>query len=133
MLLELDAEARRAIVDPLLHKTSELVRAEASCGQRRNSLKHRRTFGRGLDLIGADLRKKGMRGENLRGAYLIAADLREVDLSGVDLIGADLRDADLRGADLSKSIFLTQSQINAAKGDAGTKIPSALSLPAHWG
>lgn len=133
LISELDAEAQRAKVNPLLLKTSELVRAEASHGPRRNSLKHRRAFGRGLDLIGADLRKKELRGENLRGAYLIAANLREVDLSGADLIGADLRDADLRGADLSKSIFLTQSQINAAKGDAGTKIPSALSRPAHWG
>lgn len=132
-LLKLDIEAQRAKVDLLLLKTSELVRAEVSCGQRKNSLKPKRTFGRGLDLIGADLRKKEMRGENLRGAYLIAADLREVDLSGADLIGADLRDADLSGADLSKSIFLTQSQINAAKGNADTKIPSALSRPAHWG
>lgn len=133
LLLKLDAEAQRAKVDPLLLKTSELVRAEVSHGPRRNFLKHRRAFGRGPDLIGADLRKKELRGENLRGAYLIAADLREVDLSGADLIGADLRDADLRGADLSKSVFLTQSQINAAKGDAGTKIPSALSRPTHWG
>lgn len=49
-----------------------------------------------------------------------------------DFIGADLRDADLSGANLTDTIFLTQVQINAAKGDANTKLPSLLSRPAHW-
>jgi uncharacterized protein YjbI with pentapeptide repeats len=49
-----------------------------------------------------------------------------------DLIGADLRGADLRGADLSGSIFLIQSQLDAAKGDAKTKVPLALTRPTHW-
>ncbi|WP_425804540.1 pentapeptide repeat-containing protein [Desulfitobacterium sp. Sab5] len=132
-LLKLDILVHRAKVDTLLQKTSELVRTEASGGKQKISLRRKKVLGRGLDLIGADLRKRDMRGENLRGAYLIAADLRDVDLSGADLIGADFRDADLRGANLSKSIFLTQTQINAAKGNADTKIPSSLSRPMHWG
>ncbi|WP_434510315.1 pentapeptide repeat-containing protein [Desulfitobacterium sp. AusDCA] len=132
-LLKLDIPVHRAKVDTLLQKTSELVRTEASGGKQKISLRRKKVLGRGLDLIGADLRKRDMRGENLRGAYLIAADLRDVDLSGADLIGADFRDADLRGANLSKSIFLTQAQINAAKGNADTKIPSSLSRPMHWG
>lgn len=49
-----------------------------------------------------------------------------------DLIGADLRGADLSGADLTGSIFLTQAQLNAAKGDSATKLPAALTRPAHW-
>ncbi|WP_435798157.1 pentapeptide repeat-containing protein [Streptomyces decoyicus] len=49
-----------------------------------------------------------------------------------DLIGADLRDADLGGADLTGALFLTQAQLNAAKGDAATRLPAALSRPAHW-
>lgn len=132
-LSKLDIPDHRAKADTLLQKTSELVRAEAYGSKRKTSLKRKKVFGRGLDLIGKDLRKIDMKGENLRGAYLIAADLRDVDLSGVNFIGADLRDADLRGADLSKSIFLAQVQINAAKGNADTKIPSSLSRPAHWG
>lgn len=132
-LLKLDIPVHRAKVDTLLQKTSELVRTEASGGKQKISLRCKKVLGQGLDLIGADLRKRDMRGENLRGAYLIAADLRDVDLSGADLIGADFRDADLRGANLSKSIFLTQAQINAAKGNADTKIPSSLSRPMHWG
>lgn len=68
----------------------------------------------------------------MRGAYLIAADIRGTDLSGADLIGADFRDTDLCGADLSNSIFLTQGQLNAAKGDASTNLPTSLTRPTHW-
>ena len=49
-----------------------------------------------------------------------------------DFIGADLRDADISGANLTGSIFLTQAQINAAKGDSNTKLPSSLKTPFHW-
>jgi uncharacterized protein YjbI with pentapeptide repeats len=49
-----------------------------------------------------------------------------------DLIGADLRDADLSAADLSDSLFLIQSQLDAAKGDTRTKLPPSLTRPAHW-
>jgi uncharacterized protein YjbI with pentapeptide repeats len=69
---------------------------------------------------------------NLRGAYLIGADLRGADLRQADLIGADLRDADLRGADLTGALFLTQSQVNAARGDQTTRLPVAVTRPSHW-
>ena len=130
-LMELDVEVHRADVNTLLLKTSELVRAEARRGQKAHSGRQK-AFGRGADLIAADFRRIDLRGANLRGAYLIAADLRGTDLSGADFIGADFRDADLRGADLTKSIFLTQTQLNAAKGDTSTKLPSSLTRPTHW-
>lgn len=131
-LMELDVAVRRADVNALLLKTSELVRAEARSGHNAHSGRQK-TFGRGANLIAADLRKIDLRGANLRGACLIAADLRGTDLSGADFIGADFRDADLRGADLTKSIFLTQAQVAAAKGDTSTKLPSQLTRPKHWG
>ncbi|WP_257968025.1 pentapeptide repeat-containing protein [Peribacillus deserti] len=53
-------------------------------------------------------------------------------MRSADLIGADLRDADLSGADLTGSIFLTQAQINSAKGSAHTKLPPRLHTPEHW-
>lgn len=81
------------------------------------------------DLIGRDLRGQALTNANLRGALLIAADLRGVDLAGTDLLGADLRDARLHGADLSRSLFLTQPQLNAARGDAATQIPPRLRHP----
>jgi len=125
-IMELDAAAHRADVNALLLRTSELVRAEALRSQKGASGR-RKTFGRGADLIGAKLRGADLKGANLRGACLIAADLR-----AADLIGADFRDADLRGADLTESIFLTQAQINSAKGDADTKLPPSLTYPSHW-
>jgi uncharacterized protein YjbI with pentapeptide repeats len=130
-LMGLDVAAHRAGVNTLLLKTSELVRAETRRGQKARS-GHKKTFGAGADLIAADLRRVDLRGANLRGACLIAADLRGADLIGTDLIGADFRDADIRGADLTGSIFLTQAQLNTAKGDADTKLLPSFTRPAHW-
>ncbi|MBW5448845.1 pentapeptide repeat-containing protein [Cohnella sp. CFH 77786] len=130
-LLDLDAAAHRAEVNTLLLQTSELVREDA---RRRdgNPPKPRKNVRRGADLIGAKLRGADLRFANLRGAYLIAADLREADLRTADLIGADFRDADIRGANLGGSLFLTQAQLNAAKGDARTQLPQFLTRPVHW-
>jgi uncharacterized protein YjbI with pentapeptide repeats len=122
-VMELDVAAHRRDVNVLLLRTSELVRGEA---------RRRKIDRRGADLIGADLRGADLRVANLRGAYLIGADLRGADLRVADLIGADLRAADLSGADLRDSIFLTQSQLDAAKGDTDTKLPPSLTRPAHW-
>ncbi|WP_297421001.1 pentapeptide repeat-containing protein [Clostridium sp.] len=130
-LLKFDIVLFRPRVNSLLFQTSEIVRKRAG-NNKTATLKSKRIFGGGLDFIGADLRKKDLRGANLSGAYLIAADLREVDLSFADLIGADLRDADLRGANLSNSIFLTQAQVNSAKGDGNTKLPKFISKPVNW-
>lgn len=122
-LLETDVAAVRHEVNTLLLRASELVRARVP-GRRRNH--------RGADLIGADLRRADLRGASLRGARLIAANLTGADLRTADVIGADLRDADLSGADLTGSLFLTQAQLNAAKGDAATRLPGELVRPAHW-
>ncbi|TMR90571.1 pentapeptide repeat-containing protein [Nonomuraea basaltis] len=121
VLEKLDVAAHRTEVNVLLSRTSELVRA----GQPGKD--HR-----GADLIGARLKGADLRGANLRGAYLIGADLRGADVRQADLIGADLRGADLAGADLTGAIFLTQAQLNAAKGDAATRLPPALTRPSHW-
>lgn len=130
-LAKLDLVPVRMCVNPLLLQTSESVRKRASNNQK-NNLKGKKTFGGGLDFIGKDLRKKDLRGANLSGAYLIAANLSGVDLSFTDLIGADLRDADLSGANLSKSIYLTQAQINTAKGDINTRLPKSIVRPMNW-
>lgn len=124
-MLQLDVPAHRAVVGGLLGQASEEVRAQAPKGKPRK-------VGRGLELLGAKLRGADLRAHSFRGALLIAADLRDADLRVADLIGADLRDADLSGADLRGCLFLTQVQINAAKGSRQTKLPPALQLPRHW-
>ncbi|AJH19604.1 pentapeptide repeats family protein [Bacillus mycoides] len=125
-LMEVNVPLHRAEVNILLLETSELVWKEM------NVARKKRISHRGADLMGANLKKRDLQGANLRGAYLIAANLRDANLRGADLIGADLRDADIRGTDFTNSIFLTQVQINAAKGDKYTKLPKVLSRPVHW-
>jgi pentapeptide repeat protein len=86
----------------------------------------------GQDLVGRDLRDVPLARADLRGALLIAADLSDTDLDRTDLLGADLRDADLSGADLSTALFLTQPQLNGARGDAATVLPARLRRPHGW-
>jgi hypothetical protein len=86
----------------------------------------------GNDLAGQDLRATDLARADLRGALLIAADLRDSVLDRTDLLGADLRDTDLSGADLSTALFLTQPQLNSARGSAGTRLPAHLRRPPAW-
>jgi uncharacterized protein YjbI with pentapeptide repeats len=130
-LIKLDLVAHRNNVNDLLSKTSEFVRTKARRGKK-TTLKRKKTIAGRLNFIGSDLRKINLTGEDLRGSFLIAADLRGVDLSDADLIGADLRDADIRGANLTNSIFITQAQINVAKGDSNTRLPMSIVRPAYW-
>jgi len=109
--------------NPLLQRASEHLRA---------GVRPRGADRRGAQLMGANLRGADLRGTSLRGARLVGADLRAADLRLADLTGADLRGADLRGADLSTALFVTQAQLDSARGDASTRIPAARVLPARW-
>ena len=115
----LDVAAERRAVGDLLARVSDAVRGAGP--DLRNA-----------DLMGRHLRRRDLRRASLRGAYLIGADLRGMDLGTADLLGADLRAADVRGADLSRCLFLTQPQVTAARGDTSTRLPVAVSTPAHW-
>jgi uncharacterized protein YjbI with pentapeptide repeats len=118
----LDTEEVRREVDVLLRRTSELARALRPAGPDL----------RGADLVGRHLEGADLRGADLRGALLIGADLAGADLGGADVIGADFRATDVRGAHLDGSLFLTQFQVNAAKGDVRTTLPPVLARPRHW-
>ncbi|WP_035304483.1 pentapeptide repeat-containing protein [Actinokineospora inagensis] len=145
------AEAVRADVVALRAETERLTERLAEAGARTVDVHaHRRKVNtvllavstrvrgrgvdhRGADLVGARLRGANLRDASLRGAHLIGADLREADLRGADVIGADLRGADLRGADLTGALFLIQSQVDSARGDARTRLPTTVRSPRHWG
>jgi Pentapeptide repeats (8 copies) len=120
VLSEPDVSAHRSAVAPLLRAASVLVRGPDRLDRV------------GADLVGADLRGVDLRGACLRTALLLAADLRGVDLRQAELLGAHLRDADIRGADLGRALYLTQMQVNAARGDASTRLPPRLDRPRHW-
>jgi Pentapeptide repeats (8 copies) len=104
-LAVLDVGAHRDLVNPLLLRTSELLRSRN--GPPGPDL-------RGADLTGRDLSGADLRRASLRGALLIGARLRGADLRLADLTGADLRGADLTGADLREAMFLTQAQLDSA-------------------
>jgi uncharacterized protein YjbI with pentapeptide repeats len=122
-LVKLNVRKLRRETNALLLRTSEQVRSSA--GQLGPEL-------RGADLIGKNLGGADLRRASLRGAGLIGAMLRDADLRWADLTGADLRGADLAGARLDSAIFLTQAQIDLAKGDGATTLPASLTRPAKW-
>src|SRR5262249_43228460 len=122
-LAALNVGTHRQEINALLVRASELARAGAGPPQ--------------ANLAGARLTRQSPpgphpRGARLRGTHLTGADLTGADLRMADLTGADLRGADLSGADLSTSIFLAQSQLDAAKGDQATRLPASRTRPAHW-
>ncbi|WP_174615286.1 pentapeptide repeat-containing protein [Virgibacillus ihumii] len=125
-ILEIDIVAHRNKVNAILIETSKLYRADLI---NKSKKKREKKF---LDYLGANLKGLNLQGENFRGILMIAADLSHSDLRKADFIGADLRDAELSGANLKEALFLTQSQINSAKGDHHTQIPDYLEKPSHW-
>ncbi|WP_043805910.1 pentapeptide repeat-containing protein [Paenarthrobacter aurescens] len=128
-VLAADVETLHGEVRTLLMEVSEELRASYGA-------EDKQTLDGGLhpgaDLMGANISHQSLCGSDLRGAYLIGANLRGSDLTAVDLLGADLRGAQLHNADLSKALYLTQPQINAAEGDRNTLLPPRLTRPAHW-
>lgn len=150
-ILSVDVDAEYDVARPLLLEASRRARAGARspnaggwspaggrtpAGGRGPDHDERRIgrvrLGPGADLLGADLRRADLRGASLRGALLIGADLRGADLRSCECIGADLRDADLSGADLRGAVFLTQMQVNAARGDRRTRLDEDFQRPSHW-
>lgn len=128
-ILELDIPSHRKSVSKLLQQVSELIRNSSNHRKVPHNAEKNAREGR---LIGASLQGKDLKGFDFRGALLIAANFQDADLRKIDFLGADLRDADISGANLQGSIFLTQAQINAAKGNLQTKIPNHLKAPQHW-
>lgn len=84
------------------------------------------------DFMGKNYKNKDITGFDLSTKLLIAADFQNCDFSGVNLLGADTRDTNFSGGDLREAVFLTQGQINAARGDRNTRLPQHLSYPVTW-
>ncbi|MGL5346769.1 MAG: pentapeptide repeat-containing protein [Peptostreptococcaceae bacterium] len=130
-IINIDIEKHRLKVNHILREVNEFVKDKVSDEKKRNS-KNKKVLKNGYDFIGENLTNTNLIGANLAGALLIASNIKNTNLKGANLIGADLRDADIRGANLEDSIFLTQSQVNTAKGDFKTKLPKGLVRPSYW-
>lgn len=125
-LEELDVDGEYDAVRGLLVRASEIARTGVEPGP------SGRGVGPGRDLAVARLVGADLAGACLRGSSMIAADLRGARLWRCDLLGVDLRDADLSGASLAGAIYLTQMQVNSARGDASTVLPDGFQRPTHW-
>lgn len=130
-IINIDIENHRIKVNSTLKKVIEVVKNNVSHDKKINS-KNKKNLKIGYDFIGADLKNTNLIGANFAGVFLIAADMRNTNLKGANLIGADLRDADIRGANLEEAMFITQTQINSAKGDSKTKLPNSIDRPEYW-
>jgi uncharacterized protein YjbI with pentapeptide repeats len=68
------------------------------------------------------------RGASFRGTILDAANLASAKLDGADMTGARTRITSFLGTDLTHVKGLTQAQLDAACGDARTKVPAGFKV-----
>lgn len=120
-ILNFDLETYKNKVNKILEETGLLVkRCFKSTGNSRTQYMGKCFRGRSFD--GADFSM----------SLLIAADFSGCSFHGADFLGADTRDTNFAGADLREAIFLTQAQLNGARGSGETKLPRHLDRPAAW-
>lgn len=67
---------------------------------------------------------------NFSGANLGNASFVGTYLQGANFAGATLTGANFSGAEMDRATGLTQRQLNAACGDASTRLPRGLRIPA---
>lgn len=94
---------------------------------------------KGADFAGADfadahavlmcMSHADLEGAHFRGTDLSGANLSFAKLDGADFTGAILTATSFYGTDLRRTRGLTQSQLDAACGNAATKPPSGLRVP----
>ena len=84
------------------------------------------------NLLNQNLKGKDLSGADLNMKLLIGSNFQNCRFTGTTFIGADTRDANFDGADLREAVFLSQGQVNAAKGSRRTKLPKHLQYPATW-
>lgn len=85
-----------------------------------------------VNYFGKNFHKANLDHKDFSMSLMIAANFDGCSLKQTSFLGADIRDANLCNADLRESVFLTQMQINSAKGNLNTRIPFHLSRPISW-
>lgn len=84
------------------------------------------------DFLGRNFKNRDMSGLDLSTKLLIAANFESCVFHGTIFLGADTRDTNFSNADLREAIFLSQGQINSARGNRNTKLPTHLDYPVTW-
>ncbi len=121
-ILSFDIESYRQRVNPVLRKVCTLLQQTLHSDEKQSS----KVF------MGKSLKGRDMSGLDFSTKILIGADFSNGTFNGTIFLGADTRDTNFSNADLSEAVFLTQGQINSAKGNRNTKIPRHLYYPITW-
>lgn len=85
-----------------------------------------------VECMGKNFSGKNFDGSDFSMTLLIAADFSGCSFSGANFLGTDMRDVNFKNADLREAVFLTQAQINSARGNANTLLPLYLTRPETW-
>lgn len=73
-----------------------------------------------------------MQAKDYMGRNMKQTNLEQANLYGANFLGADISDTNICNTDLSECLFLTQIQINSAKGNRNTVLPPYLYKPKLW-
>lgn len=120
-ILDIDIDSYRNKVNILLKQV---------CASIITSFKHNNK--KLTEFSGRSFKKRDMSGLDLSMKLLIATNFDSCIFDGTIFLGADTRDTNFSNADLRESVFLTQGQINSAKGNRSTKLPKHLDYPVTW-
>lgn len=121
-ILEIDYENYRDSINIILKQVCNSI---IKCYKKSANKMPKEFFGKSfnrIDMSGIDLSMK----------LLIAANFDGCTFDGTIFLGADTRDTNFSNADLREAVFLTQGQINSARGNRNTKLPKHLDYPTTW-
>ena len=121
-ILSFDRNEYRKQVNECLKKVSNLIKISAN----HNKDEHEENF------IGKRYKGKNFDGKDFSMSLMIAASFEGCSFHGANFLGADTRDTNFSSADLSEAVFLTQGQVDSAKGNSDTKLPGRLCRPVSW-
>lgn len=121
-LLEFDIDTYRTQSNLLLKRVIASIQHKMACVPKKTP----------VDYIGKRYNKKDLSGYDFSMKLLIASQFCNCRFDGAIFLGADTRDADFSNADLREAVFLTQGQINCAKGNRNTRLPENLEYPVTW-
>ena len=121
-ILNIDVEGHRSNVNNVLKKICTCV---TKCFKSNNNKK-------GGEYLGRNFKNRDLSGVDLSMKLLIAANFDGCTFDGTIFLGSDTRDTNFSNADLREAVFLTQGQINSARGNRNTKLPKHLEYPVTW-